>query len=117
MTPNLHAIAKQNVEKFTVRAEVRAPIQLKCADALTVPWPDGNVVAYLYNPFDHVLMARFLDRAKEHAEPGRSVMMIYVNPVHRSLLSENPSFRTVFEHHTLCVYACVSVEHKPRSVA
>lgn len=105
MSPALHAIAQSNLQKFSTRTPRHAPVTLECADALAYPWPDGHVVAYLYNPFDAELTARFIERLVGESERGqRDVVVAYVNPVHRELFDGHGSFREIFGNPRLVVY-------------
>lgn len=108
MTMELHATAEVNVRRFVERAAGCAPISLVCCDALAFPWPDGDIVAYLYNPFDETLTARFIERLSDEAgRSARSILVAYVNPLHRALFGR-PGFRALYEHKTLCVYEYVA---------
>lgn len=108
MTPALHLIAESNVRKFAAQAAVRAPVSLTCSDALTYALPEGNIVAYLYNPFDETLTARLIERLTRQTNgSARSLIVIYINPVHSSLFENDTHFRRVYEHYTLAVYELV----------
>lgn len=109
MAPMLHEIARNNVRSFEGQGASRAPITLACGNALTYPWPDGNVIAYLYNPFDEELTNRFIDRIViEAGRSARRISIVYVNPVHKALFDQVAAFRPVYADGTLSVYECVS---------
>jgi hypothetical protein len=113
MSPALHEIAQTNVRQFAARRSLCAPVQLTCGDALAFAWPEGGIVAYLYNPFDETLTARFIDRlTAETAATNRSIYVIYVNPAHRALFEANPAFHAIYQHVSLCVYQCASASQR-----
>jgi hypothetical protein len=108
MAPVLHEVALENVRIFQEKGGDRSPIALSCGNALTYPWPDGNVIAYLYNPFDEELTAKFIDRLlEEAARMRRKVAVVYVNPVHQVLFERNGGLRLTYSDGTLCVYEYV----------
>jgi hypothetical protein len=109
MAPALHEIAGNNVRIFEAQGASRSPITLSCGNALTYQWPDGNVIVYLYNPFDEELTSDFIDRIVMEARRGdRRVSVVYVNPVHKSLFERLPAFRPIYSDRTLCVYEYIA---------
>jgi hypothetical protein len=105
MSPSLHAAAQCNVRKFAERAGTLAPIHLSCADALRFALPEGNVVAYLYNPFDRAFTAKFVGGLMAGLpDSARRVLVVYVNAVHKDVFEGSGRFRRMFEDRTLSVY-------------
>ncbi len=108
MAPVLHEIAKRNVGILEGQGASRAPVTLACGNALTYAWPDGNVVVYIYNPFDEELTSRFIDRVLgEAGRRERKVSIVYVNPVHKALFERVPALRAVYSDGTLSIYEYV----------
>jgi hypothetical protein len=70
--------ARRNCRRLGIPAEIRTQ------DALEFEFPAGNLVIYLYNPFNSGALAPLLDQLLA-AEP-RECFVIYVNPIERSLL-------------------------------
>ena len=109
MAPALHEIAGNNVRIFEGQGASRCPIVLSCGNALTYQWPDGNVIVYLYNPFDEELTSEFIDRIVLEAGHGdRNVYVVYVNPVHKSLFERVSALRSVYSDSTLSVYEYIA---------
>jgi predicted RNA methylase len=59
--PELHMIAKRNIQAYRNSRQVCRAIQSICADATTYELPADPAVIYIYNPFDAVLMTRVLE--------------------------------------------------------
>lgn len=92
-SPILHAIAQQNIEKFQARQYRKTCIQSSLEDATTFRMPDANLVCFLYNPFDSVIInqvIRNLINAKKMY--GKKILVAYRNPVHAEIFDKNPAF-------------------------
>lgn len=112
MSPALHEIAAENNRRFRARVRVRSEITLVCADALRSSWPEGNLVFYLYNPFDEAFTIRFIERLKEETSGSpREVILAYVNPLHDYLFQADGLFRQLFSDGTLTVYCLLYDSH------
>jgi len=67
-SPALHAIARDNLAA-TDRTRLRCrDVRLVRRDAETYPFPRGDLVVYLFNPFDGAILAEILERL---AKPAR----------------------------------------------
>ncbi|HXN51072.1 MAG TPA: class I SAM-dependent methyltransferase [Candidatus Acidoferrum sp.] len=73
--PELAAVARSNCHRAAVQATVLSQ------DAAQFPFPAGNIVVYLYNPFGPTVLNPVLDHLLEsrHAK----CYIVYINPVHR----------------------------------
>jgi predicted RNA methylase len=107
MTPELHAIAERNVQKFLAKNLRAARIDLHCMDALSFELPAGNLVAYLYNPFGAPLMERMVRRLRDNEDRQREMLVVYLNPVHRELFDCDSQFSMLHDDGALCVYRLV----------
>lgn len=82
MSNDLLEVARRNAETVRRREPARPAIEFIQADATTFGFPPGDLVVYLYHPFDAPLMARVvaqLERAL--AEQPRRLFVVYCNPV------------------------------------
>jgi hypothetical protein len=104
MAPELHAKAERNCSQFRAGQRRLAPMRLLQGDALRLELPPGHLVVYLYNPFDDVLLDRFLDRLDEIATDGREILLVYVNPLHRVRLEEADRYVALYVHRTFAVF-------------
>lgn len=104
MEPDLHAIAERNCENFRAGQTGLAPMRLRHADALHCELPAGDLVVYLYNPFDAVMIGRLLDRIAAVAADGREIVLVYVNPQHRARLDADGAYTLIASTRAACVY-------------
>jgi len=84
--PALAAVTRENIERYEA-AHVIPPMRLLEGDVMQLRFPAGPCVMFLFNPFDVVLMDRFLDRVGKAFKnrPGE-LDLLYVNDEQRELL-------------------------------
>ncbi len=105
MSQMLIDAAAANIAAYEKRAHLTAPIELVCADARQFRVPDGNIVAYFYNPFDEVILREVWDSLRRAcASQRRSLVVMYVNPVHREVFDNAAELRCMSEQKALAVY-------------
>jgi SAM-dependent methyltransferase len=104
MAPELHDIAERNSDRFRAAGAARAPMRLVLGDALRADLPAGDLVVYLYNPFDAILIGRFLERLDEAAADGRDLLLVYVNPLHRAQLDAAGRYQELFDNGSVAVF-------------
>lgn len=105
MSAALNAVAAANIESYGQRNRLASGIELVCADAREYAVPDGDAVAYFYNPFDERVMRDVRDRLlQDIAMVPRSLVVIYVNPLHRQLFDEARTLTIVRDEPALVVY-------------
>ncbi|HEU0224617.1 MAG TPA: class I SAM-dependent methyltransferase [Steroidobacteraceae bacterium] len=105
MSAALHEVAAANVEAFGRGCRLAAPIELHCGDARDFPVPEGNLVAYFYNPFDESVLAEVWGKLHESLRQApRSLVVIYVNPAHRQVFDGARVLERVFDDGAVTVY-------------
>lgn len=78
MSPILHHVATQNVERFQAHRPTCPPIQLCCQDATTFPFPETPLVLYFFHPFDETVMARVMTNLRQTVQRvPRTVFLLY----------------------------------------
>jgi SAM-dependent methyltransferase len=88
-------IARCNVERYRPPSQLCHNIDLVHADATCYELPPGDLVLYLYNPFQGGLMERLAEHiAKSHQAQPRDILVIYTNPV-EALVFESRGFALV----------------------
>jgi SAM-dependent methyltransferase len=95
--PSLAAAARRNVERFALHHQA-PPMRLEEADVMRLRMPAGPCCVFLFNPFDLVLMDRFLDKLA-HDFRGREedLDLLYVNDEQRDLmLQEHPRLQEIW---------------------
>jgi SAM-dependent methyltransferase len=105
ISQRLHDTAVGNVAAFSARyRDDSAPIECLCADASAYELPEGDLVVFLYNPFDAALLAQARDRMLAAcARSARKLCVIYINPLHH-VLFENDEFTCDHRDSSLAVY-------------
>ncbi|HXW56431.1 MAG TPA: class I SAM-dependent methyltransferase [Candidatus Cybelea sp.] len=83
----LAAIAEKNCRRAGISATVVPQ------DALGFPFPAGNLVVFLFNPFGPAVLTPVVDHLAEAAAGERYI--IYVNPKHRACLDAHPRMECV----------------------
>ena len=95
ISPALVAVARDNLAAFDRTSLVCKDVRLTHADAATYRFPRGDLVVYLYNPFDGALLARTI--AALEREPRANLAILYHTPVERDVIEERPGFELVAE--------------------
>ncbi len=105
MSAALNAAASANIAAFGRRRPQAAKIELVTGDARDLPVPDGDLVVYLYNPFDATILREVWDKLKAsiRSEP-RPLFVIYVNPLHRQVFDAATELDCVHEEPAVVVY-------------
>ncbi len=81
-SPELHAVAEQNVRTFKSDGQRCKEIELVCADAAEYPLPPVPTVVYFFNPFGAEVMARVIANVRKSClEHPRELYVVYVTPV------------------------------------
>jgi SAM-dependent methyltransferase len=90
--------ARRNVEVARARGELNVPVDILQADALSIDFNRGENIFFLNNPFDADLMLRFIGRLRSAAaQDGRTIWMLYYNPVHGDAIIADGRMRKVRE--------------------
>ena len=111
-SPALQTIARDNLAIVDRATFACRDIRLVCADAATYRFPRGNLVAYLYNPFDAELLAAFAQRLASDATSD--VALIYHTPVERAVIEAHPAYELIAEEPFGVVYRLTRPRDDPR---
>ncbi|HEY3676176.1 MAG TPA: class I SAM-dependent methyltransferase [Candidatus Tumulicola sp.] len=77
----LHAIATENLAKDRLADRRCRDVRLVCGDARSYSFPPGDLVLFLYNPFDAQALDDVLDRIAARRRRGTEYVL-YHTPVH-----------------------------------
>ena len=81
LSPQLFEVARENLANAS-SLDVRCrDVRLVCADARRRRFPAGNLVVFLYNPFDGEAFDAVLDRIDERRNSAET-WLLYHTPVH-----------------------------------
>ena len=101
----LHEVAKRNVARFRAANPAGAAIELHCSDAASFELPAEDLVCFLYNPFDDVVMRKVLLNIERSLQRRpRRLLVAYRNPKHANLLSECRFLRCVTRNSTFEIH-------------
>ena len=95
LSASLVATAKHNAELIAQRFPRRTPIRIELADATRFQFPAGNLVIFLYNPFDDTAIAKVAEavNAAIASDLNRVVYVVYYNPVAGHRFDASPLLR------------------------
>ncbi len=96
--PMLAAKMRENVELWQL-THATPPMRVDEADAMTLRMPAGPCCLFLFNPFDLVLMDRFLERlARQFDGREGELDVVYVNDEQKRLIAEeHPRFKLLWQ--------------------
>ncbi len=114
ISPALCEVARDNLRKMRREALTCRDVRIVCADAVDYRFPRGDLVVYLYNPFDGAVLAPLLDRLA--MDPRRDVTLLYHTPVERAIIEDHPAFELAGETNAGAAYRLVaSSRSSPRA--
>jgi SAM-dependent methyltransferase len=97
LSPSLHEIAGDNVQRFQQATRSTAVFELVCMDARDWQPPATETLIYLFQPFPADVMRSVLAHlvAGLGAEPARTIHLAYLHPLHHGLIMESGAFEVV----------------------
>ncbi|GAC1388367.1 MAG: hypothetical protein NVSMB31_02230 [Vulcanimicrobiaceae bacterium] len=103
ISPALHEIARENLANYRDARQRCRDIRLVRADAGSYRLPTGNLLLYLYNPFESVMVERFVQQIATQLQ-GRDAVLIYHTPVGRDAIEQAVGFRLVADLGFAAIY-------------
>jgi SAM-dependent methyltransferase len=88
LSPALHAIASENLAIACGLVVRCRDVRIRRGDARRFRFPKGDLVVFLFNPFDHEVLRAVLDRIVSSRRSGDRVTLLYHVPVHRDVVAE-----------------------------
>jgi SAM-dependent methyltransferase len=89
-SPELHAVAEENIRRYQRRAHGCGEVKSVCEDALSYEIPEGPAVLFFYNPFKEKLLADVLKNIRRSLKRSpREVRVIYVHPKLAHLMDDD----------------------------
>jgi SAM-dependent methyltransferase len=103
--PELHAIAAENVRRYTNERQKCFAIETWLGDAREFPLPDGPLVIYLFNPFPADVLREVLRRIRfSFVENPREIYVIYHNLVHEDVFRDPAFLQTMLGTDQFAIY-------------
>lgn len=101
----LHAVATGNVAAFRQRVPTAAPVELICGDARSLAVPEGDLVAYFYNPFDETVLRPVWEGLRNAAVvKRRRLFVLYVNPASRCVFDSATELHCLYDDGAVVAY-------------
>jgi len=88
-------------------------VRVRQGDAATYRFPKGDLIVYLFNPFDGSLIASVIERLARSAE-ARDIALVYHTPVERDVIEAHPAFELVGENKNGVVYVVKPPSYRRR---
>lgn len=111
ISPALAAIARQNLAAAPRRSFRCRDVRIVCADAAAYRFPRGDLVVYLYNPFDRVVLAPIVARLAGRRPPNLAI--VYHTPTEREAIEAHGAFELVGGEACGVVYRLVPTAEPP----
>ena len=93
----LATIARHNAELIKRRFPRRPPIKIVLGDAARFQLPAGNLVLFLYNPFDDAAIGDLVDTVNAALTTApRTIYVVYYNPVVGHRFDASPTLQRYF---------------------
>jgi SAM-dependent methyltransferase len=97
LAPELAAEARKNAAILQQRFPARVPVRIVTADASTFPFPAGNLVVFLYNPFGEEVIAKVIAGIEAAlVSKNRALFVVYYNPVYGHCFDASPALTRYF---------------------
>lgn len=105
VSPGLYEIARDNLERADRSRRVCRDVRLVRADARMWKFPPGNLVVFLYNPFDAEALRATLGSIMHRNDPG-TTWILYHTPTEASVLEAMPEWQLLAEARSGNTYRC-----------
>lgn len=91
VSPGLFEVAKENLERAERSRRRCRDVRLVRADARSWSYPPGNLVIFMYNPFDSDAMRMALGSILNRRDPG-TTWLLYHTPAERNEIETTPEW-------------------------
>ncbi|MCE5280274.1 MAG: class I SAM-dependent methyltransferase [Planctomycetaceae bacterium] len=100
----MHLVAVRNIAIYHSPTQKCTRLESVCADAVAFDLPDCPLVCFLNNPFDDVIMDKWLASLRRWAAGNlHGVYVVYHNCYHRALFDRSPHWQLVVEGGSMAV--------------
>jgi SAM-dependent methyltransferase len=107
VSPGLYEVAKENLETARKRGLRCRDVRLQRGDARIANYPPGDLVVFLFNPFDAEALRATLASVADRRDRG-ATWLLYHTPVERAVIDGLPEWQLVAELPSGVVYALPS---------
>jgi len=102
--PAIHATCLRNIAiRFADSKVSQRPVEALCMSAGDYDFPDGNILLYLFNPFDEYIMRQVAQKLRRAVEStSRFIRIVYFHPNHVKPLLALPKINLISEETFRC---------------
>jgi SAM-dependent methyltransferase len=105
MSAALTSVAAANVRSYERLNRLSTTIELVHGDARDFAVPEGDLIAYFYNPFDETVLETVWDHLRTSVrQTPRSLFIVYINPLHRRIFDQDAELHCVYTDASVAVY-------------
>lgn len=105
MSAALSSVAAANIRSYELLNRLSTTIELVHGDARDFAVPEGDVIAYFYNPFDETVLGSVWDQLRTSVRQNpRSLYIVYINPLHRRIFDQDAELHCVYTDASVAVY-------------
>jgi SAM-dependent methyltransferase len=94
ISPGLYEVARDNIERADRERRACRDLRLVRGDARSWSYPPGNLVAFMYNPFDGDAMRATLGSILHRTEPG-TTWLLYHTPAESEAVESDPEWTNI----------------------
>lgn len=103
ISPGLYEVARENLERADRARRACRDVRLVRNDARLWTYPPGDLVVFMYNPFDAEAMRATLGSILQRRDPG-TTWLLYHTPVERETIESDLGWAIVSESHSGVIY-------------
>jgi hypothetical protein len=97
LNAGLTAVAEENLALWREAGRAVSPMRVVHGDALSLDFPEGPLLIFLYNPFLAPMMRRLLERVDAVGGERRGeIDLLYVVPQQEAMFAEFPGFELLW---------------------
>ncbi len=111
LSPGLYEVAKENLATTRERGLRCHDVRLVRGDARIAHYPPGDLVVFLFNPFDAEALRTTLASIEGRRDPG-ATWLLYHTPVEREVLDAMPAWELIAQ---IACGACYALPSTSRS--
>ncbi|MGB6986357.1 MAG: class I SAM-dependent methyltransferase [Candidatus Aquilonibacter sp.] len=109
LSPGLYEVAKENLATARERGLRAHDIRLVRDDARIANYPPGDLVVFLFNPFDADALRATLASIENRRDPGKT-WLLYHTPVERAVFDAMPQWKPLSVTENVAVFLRVDIQ-------
>ncbi len=103
LSPGLYEVSSENLEHADRSRRACRDVRLVRGDARSWSYPPGNLVVFMYNPFDGEAMRATLGSILHRRNPG-TTWLLYHTPVERDIIEGDPEWQLLSSTRSGLIY-------------